>query len=74
MLHSRATKSIIPVFLLIVSALLAGAAPRNIAVEPVSRMSQVWWRARFEQKQLELHQKTVELLWLGDSITQDWER
>ena len=74
MLHSRATKSTIPIVLSIAFALLTSAAARNIALEPVSRMSQDWWRARFEEKQLELHRMPVELLWLGDSITQNWER
>ena len=73
MLHSRAMKSTIPIVLSIASALLTGAAPRNIASEPISRMNQDWWRARFEEKQLELHRMPVELLWLGDSITQNWE-
>ncbi len=74
MLHSRAMKSTIPIVLSIASALLTSAAPRNIALEPISRMSQDWWRARFEEKQLELRRMPVELLWFGDSITQNWER
>ena len=62
------------IMLSIVLTLLASAGPRNIAVEPVSRMSQDWWRARLENKQAELRRGPVELLWLGDSITQNWER
>lgn len=67
----RATKLIA---LSVVVALLASAGPRNIAIEPVSRMGQGWWHARFEAKQVELHHAPVDLLWLGDSITQNWER
>ncbi len=67
----KATK---PIALFVVVALLASAGPRNIAIEPVSRMSQDWWRARFEAKQVELRHAPVDLLWLGDSITQNWER
>jgi lysophospholipase L1-like esterase len=32
-----------------------------------------WWHARFEAKQEQLHHGHVELLFLGDSITQDYE-
>ena len=71
--RSQAIRTTIPIILSI-GALLAGAGLRNIAVEPVSRMSQSWWRVRFEEKQVELHRTPVELLWLGDSITQNWER
>ncbi len=74
MLCSRATRLIIPIVLFIAAGSLAGASPRNIAAEPVSRMSEGWWRARFEEKQAELRRMPVELLWFGDSITQNWER
>ncbi len=73
MLRPMSTGLVVPI-LLSVAAFLAGAAPRNIAAEPVSRMNQDWWRARFEEKQAELHRLPVKLLWLGDSITQNWER
>ncbi len=53
---------------------LGAAAPPSIAVQPVSRLDTLWWRQRFHQKQVELHREPVRLLWLGDSITQDWER
>jgi lysophospholipase L1-like esterase len=33
-----------------------------------------WWRARFEAKQVELHETHPRLIFLGDSITQNWER
>jgi lysophospholipase L1-like esterase len=32
-----------------------------------------WWRARFAEKQTVLRSGPVDLLWLGDSITQDFE-
>ncbi len=50
------------------------AAVRNIAEVPVSRLAEPWWRQRFEEKRSELRQGPVDLIWLGDSITQDWER
>src|SRR6478752_983384 len=53
-----------------------GAAPPPHTVPaatPLSRMNLPWWRARFEEKQDELRSRRVDLLFLGDSITQDWE-
>ncbi len=67
----KATKLIA---LSVVAAMLVSAGQRNIAIEPVSRMGQDWWHARFEAKQVELRHAPVDLLWLGDSITQNWER
>ena len=63
--------------LLLLGVMLAGsgnASSRNIAVLPVSRMTEPWWRQRFDEKRNELRGQPVDLLWLGDSITQDWER
>ena len=54
-------------------ALLSAAKPTSIAMEPVSRMTTPWWRQRFEDKQAEIKRRQVDLLWLGDSITQNWE-
>ena len=54
--------------------LLGAAAPASIATRPISRMDTPWWRQRFEQKQAELKARHVDLLWLGDSIFQNWEK
>jgi lysophospholipase L1-like esterase len=54
--------------------LLCAALPVSLATTPISRLKTPWWRERFDEKQSELRQKRVDLLWLGDSITQDWER
>ena len=54
--------------------LLGAASPVSIATRPVSRMDTPWWRQRFDEKQAELKRAHVNLLWLGDSITQNWER
>lgn len=51
--------------------LLAAAAP--LATLPLSRMDLPWWRQRFVQKQAELRHGPVDLVWYGDSITEDWE-
>ncbi len=54
----------------------AGPATRPhsvLAAIPISRMDVPWWHARFEAKQEQLHHGHVELLFLGNSITQDYE-
>src|SRR5215471_5010509 len=56
--------------------LTGGAAPATrtvLAATPLSRMDVHWWRERFEAKQAELRSRKVDLLFLGDSITQDYE-
>ena len=59
---------------------IAAAAPGsatarvNLAAVPISRMDLPWWRQRFEEKQAELRRGPIDLVWYGDSITQDWER
>ena len=60
---------------LVAAALLAGAAARlPPAAEPISRMSTPWWRARHAAKLAEIRHERVDLVWLGDSITQNWEK
>jgi lysophospholipase L1-like esterase len=46
----------------------------NLAVASVSRMAEPWWRERFEAKQAELARVRPRIVWLGDSITQNWEK
>lgn len=58
--------------------LLCGAAPPPPqhavpAAVPISRMQLHWWQERFEAKQQELHNGRVDLVFYGDSITQDYE-
>jgi lysophospholipase L1-like esterase len=57
--------------------LLVGAAPEPrhsvLAADPISRMNLGWWRTRHEAKLEELHSRRVDLIFLGDSITQDYE-
>lgn len=57
-------------------ALLAPAASRartTLAAVPISRMDLPWWRRRHEEKLRELAQRHPRLIFLGDSITQNWE-
>ena len=58
--------------------LLCGAAPPPkphtvLAATPISRMDLHWWRARHEAKLDELRSRRVDLIFLGDSLTQDYE-
>ena len=59
--------------LLLASATPATAAPASIATADISRLTTPWWAARFAAKQHELETRPSELVWLGDSITQNWE-
>lgn len=55
-------------------AFTAPAAARTIlAATPISRLDLPWWKHRFEAKQHELRSGPVNLVFYGDSITQDWE-
>ena len=53
--------------------LLLAAAPLPQAALPYSRTDLPWWRERFAAKQAELHAGPVDLVWYGDSITQQFE-
>jgi lysophospholipase L1-like esterase len=53
--------------------LLGGAERVPVAATPISRLDTPWWRARHEEKLAEIRHGRVDLVWLGDSITQDWE-
>jgi lysophospholipase L1-like esterase len=54
-------------------AVAAPRAPVILAAVPISRTDLHWWRARFDAKQAELHERNPALVFYGDSITQDWE-
>jgi lysophospholipase L1-like esterase len=44
-----------------------------LAATPIARTDLRWWRLRHEAKLRELAQVKPELIFMGDSITQDWE-
>lgn len=57
--------------------LLGGAAAGTstaVAAIPISRMETLWWRVRHEDKLATIRGNgRFDVVWLGDSITQDWE-
>ncbi|MBV8524860.1 MAG: hypothetical protein JOY71_22540 [Acetobacteraceae bacterium] len=53
---------------------LVGASGAILAATPIGRMDLPWWRARHEAALRRVRQGHVDLVFLGDSITQDWER
>ena len=57
-----------------VAATLGGADRVPVAATPLARQDTPWWRIRHQEKLAELRSRPVELIWLGDSITQDWEK
>ena len=70
----RRRKRLLGAWVFTLPVLLAAAASSSIATRPISRLDIAWWKYRFELKQVELKRDHIALLWLGDSITQDWER
>lgn len=44
-----------------------------LAAEPISRMGTPWWKRRHEEKLAAIRGHQFDLVWLGDSITQNWE-
>src|ERR1700729_1969109 len=50
-----------------------GSARTILAATPIARTDLPWWRQRHEAKLHELAQAKPELIFLGDSITEDWE-
>jgi len=65
--------------LLLVGALpLLAAAPARaktpLAAVPIDRLGLPWWRERHREKLAEIKRGRVDLVFLGDSITQNWEK
>jgi len=61
---------------ILLGAARAPAAPHAVlAATPISRMDLPWWRARHEAVLERVKSGgPVDLVWLGDSITQNWEK
>jgi lysophospholipase L1-like esterase len=52
----------------------AAVAAGSLATAPISRMDLPWWRERFQRSLERVQQGHVGLVWLGDSITQNWDK
>lgn len=50
------------------------SAATNLAAVPIGRMDLPWWRMRFAASLAQLKRANPQVVWLGDSITQNWER
>jgi lysophospholipase L1-like esterase len=61
------------VLLFLALAVCCAASPLPQAARPYSRMDLPWWRERFEAKAAALRSHQADLVWYGDSITQDFE-
>jgi lysophospholipase L1-like esterase len=62
---------------LLAAAPLIAARPRThtpLAAVPISRMQEAWWRERHAAKLAEIRRGPVDLVFLGDSITQNYEK
>ena len=53
---------------------LAAGAAGIMAATPIGRTDLSWWRARHEAKLKEIAQTRPDLIFLGNSITQNWEK
>ena len=75
LLLGLAACAVLPAVILL-GAARAPAAPHTVlAATPISRMDLPWWRARHEAVLERVKSGgPVDLVWLGDSITQNWEK
>jgi lysophospholipase L1-like esterase len=63
--------------LVVVCGARPGPTPEHhipLAAVPISRADLPWWRERHEAVLRRLHEGKVDLVFLGDSITEDWEK
>lgn len=59
---------------LLATPFLLAAGRKPLAATPIHRLDTKWWRARHEAKLAERRAHRPNLLFLGDSITQNWEK
>ena len=75
MVRMRSRRGVILGLLGLLAALPQPSAARTIlAAMAIPRTDLPWWRTRHEAKLAEIAAKKPDLIFLGDSITQDWER
>jgi beta-glucosidase len=51
----------------------AAAPALHSALAPADRLGEAWWKERFDAANARIAQGDVDLIFLGDSITQGWE-
>jgi lysophospholipase L1-like esterase len=73
-LSRRATLRAAPPLLAAVLLGQRANAATILAATPISRMDLPWWRSRHESKLKEIAAVQPELIFLGDSITENWEK
>ena len=73
MLHSTFRRILLLAAGLLVLQAPPASARTILATIPISRMDLPWWRARHAAKLKEITDTHPELLFLGDSITENWE-
>lgn len=52
---------------------VAVAIPQHVATTPVHKLGEGWWKTRHEAKVDETKKGGIDLVFIGDSITQGWE-
>ena len=60
-------------FMLLAGPAMADAPRVPVSTVPLPRLDTPWWRARHLEKMALLRAGPIDLVWLGDSITQNWE-
>ncbi|MGE0222200.1 MAG: GDSL-type esterase/lipase family protein [Acetobacteraceae bacterium] len=73
-MQRRALGSLVVGGALLAAGAAAASKPKTIlAAVPISRMDLPWWRARHQAKLEELRRRQPDLVFYGDSITQQYE-
>ena len=73
-IHPSTRRWLLGVALALTAMPRLGSAAPVLAATPISRADLKWWRDRHLAKLEELRSARPNLIFLGDSITQDWER
>ncbi len=53
---------------------LLAAGRKPLAATPIARLDTAWWRERHQRKLADIRARKIDLVFLGDSITQNWEK
>ena len=61
------------VFAVSVTSLISIVAQAATTTEPAAKLEEAWWKERHESINKRVKEGNVDLIFLGDSITQGWE-